>query len=148
MRSELVGDLLQVDAREILRVLRSAREKLRGGYATDWCHRDGQLPPHTKLSELKPHELAHSIDRAGAIWAHPVGTICGADDEGVRFYDVRGALEASAGANVDALLLCEELLRWVTPGRPELGGRVPITEVLAMFDRAVLRAQAVSRRKD
>lgn len=146
MRGELYGTV-QVDAREVLRVLRSAREKLRGGYFMDWCARDGVLPPHTRLGELDPVQVAHSME-GGQLRVHPVGTICASDDEGVRFYDVRGALEASAGANVDVFLICEELLRWVTPGQPLLGGRVPLPEVLLMFDRAVLRAQAVSRRKD
>lgn len=146
MRSELVGDLLTADARAVMQVLRAARDQLRGGYSCDWCHRDGYLPPHTKLSELRPHELAHSL-MGGVLRAHPVGPICEFDDEGVRFFDVRGALQAAAGGDLDAQMVAEDLLRWLN-GREIYDARLPLPEVLALFDRAVLRAQAVSRRKD
>lgn len=146
MRSELVGNLLTCDALEVLRVLRSAREKLRGGYAYDWCYTEGSIPPHTRLGEMDPEKLGHSLI-AGVPRVHPLGVICDPEDEGVRFFDTRGALRAAAGANVDALMLCEDLVRWITPGG-ELGGRVPLVQVLKAFDAAVLRAQGVNRRRD
>lgn len=148
MRSELDRGLAEADAADVHRVLRQARDSLRFGYAEDWCHREGAPLPHfVKLSELKPHELGYSM-MGGVLRAHRLGPICPPDDEGVRFFDAKGALEASARGDVDALLVCEDLLRWLTPGNASLGGRVGLPELLKLFDRAVLRAQAVARRKD
>ncbi len=151
MRSELVGDLCSVDAREVLQVLRGAREHLRGGYCRDWCTTDSlPLPAHIKLADLDPESLAHSMVD-GVLRAHGPGIICSYDAEGVRFFDLHGALQAAAGENIDALIVAEDLLWWIV--QPEFRdrawlSRLKLPTLLTAFDRAVLRAQAVSRRKD
>lgn len=150
MRSELVGDLLQVEASEVLRVLRKARELVRGGYATDWCFTDG--PADARLSLLSEHERAYSLDDRGQLRVHALGVICQPFDEGVRFYDLRGAIEVAAAGNVDAQILVEDLLWWLMSpefgDRAQLAGRFDLKTLIRFFDRAVLRAQSVSRQKD
>lgn len=150
MRSEIVGADCEAEALDVLRLLRLARTHLAGGYSPCLSRLAG--PAGAKVAELDDHMKGYTL-QAGVLRAHAAGAICSPFDEGVYFYDLWGALQVAAAGRVDAQIVAGDLIvRTLDPqleaSRFELAGGVTLPTLIGAFDRAVLRAQAVSRRKD
>lgn len=147
MRSEIYGPVVVAPAGEVMRVLRTVRKTVAGGYSPFFCREEG---PDVPLSQLPPESLAHSVDPlTKAIRAHSAGPICAPWAEGVRFFDLFGALQTAAPGWTDAQQVAEDLLRrLLDPDHQSLasfGELHTLKSLLVQLDRAILRAHVVAR---
>ena len=147
MRSEIYGAAVVAPAGEVVRVLRAARKTVAGGYSPFFCREEGPAVP---LSQLAPECLAHSWDQATkTLRAHSAGPICSPWAEGVRFFDLTGALQVAGPGWSDAQQVAEDLIRrLLDPDHRSLhtlGELHTLSNLLVQLDRAILRAHAVAR---
>lgn len=133
----------------VLEVLRSARRMIAGGYSKHLCRAS---PARPRALHLVPEHMRGAAMVNGVLREVELGAMCSPHDEGVRFYDLRGAFEAAGFARVDAAIVAESLLwRLLDPTLRTpldvLTETMPLPAILAALDRAILRANAVARRK-
>lgn len=136
-------------ALEVLEVLRSARRNIADGYSRHLCRCSPARP--RPLHQVPDHMRGFALVN-GVLRELELGAMCSPLDEGVRFFDLRGAFEAAARWRVDAGIVAENLLwRLLDPSLRTpldvLTETMPLPAILAALDRAILRAHAVTRRK-
>lgn len=138
-------------ALQVLEVLRAVRRMIAGGYSRHLCR---TAPARPRPIHQVPELMRGWTMANGVLREVELGPLCSAHDEAVQFFDLRGAFEAasSSAGRVDAGIVAESLLwRLLDPTLraplDTLTETMPLPAILAALDRAILRANAVARRK-
>ncbi len=147
MPDELVPSF-SAPAGAVLDVLRGTRKLIAGGYSRQLCRSSAtQRPLQFEAEDWRGFAMVNGVLRE-----LETGPMCSPFDEGAAFFDLRGAMELAGAENVGAVIVAEHLLWRLLDSNIEqsldaLLDVMPLPAILAALDRAILRANAVVRRK-
>jgi hypothetical protein len=151
MADELVPTF-KAPAGQVLEVLRGARKRIVSGWSPFLCREAPATPPRHPR-DVPQHFRGYEQRADREVYQVELGVICPASSPAARFFDLSGALERAAmdrALPVDAQLVAGDLVWRLLDHNlralpDELAAALNLPGLLAVLDRAILRAHAVTR---